>query len=57
MLVCTAYILAFRNLEDVSGSFGGYNSGNLVNDLLDVSRVGEAGGAQLGELDAEARMG
>lgn len=57
MLVCTAYIPAFLNPEDVSGSFSRYNSGNLVNDLLDVSRVGEAGGAQLGELDAEARVG
>ena len=56
-MVSTAYLLAFLNLEDVSGSFAGYNSGDLVNDLLDVSGVGEAGGAQLGDLDAEAGVG
>lgn len=41
----------------MSGGFGGYNSGDLVNDLLDVSGVGEAGGAKLRKLDAETGVG
>lgn len=57
MLGNTAYLLTLADLENMSGGFGGYNSGDLVNDLLDVSRVGKASGAQLGELDAEAGVG
>lgn len=46
----------FFDLKNMSGSFSGYNSRDLINDLLDVSGVAKGGGAQLGELDAEARV-
>lgn len=54
---CTAYVLPVLDLKNMSGGFGGYNSSDLVNDLLDVSGVGEAGGAKLRELDAETGVG
>lgn len=53
----TSYPLTLLDLEDMCRGFGGYNSGDLVNDLLDVSGVREPGGAQLRELNAEAGVG
>lgn len=38
------------------GSLYGNDGSDLIDDLLDMSRVGQAGGAQLGELNLDAWM-
>lgn len=39
MMVCRAYLLPLLDPKNMSRGFSGYNSSDLVDDLLDVSGV------------------